>query len=145
MKNIRSQAFVAVYLMLQKDDQILMLLRKNTGYCDGQYSLVAGHVDEGESATAAMIREAKEEANIEIRADQIRVVHVMHRRADRLNVDIFYECKNWQGAIFNREPDKCAELKFFPLDRLPVNAIEYVSQAIRRAAEGKHFSELGWP
>ena len=40
------RAIVSVYLVLQNTDgKVLLLLRKNTGYCDGQYGLPAGHVD----------------------------------------------------------------------------------------------------
>ena len=64
IKKIRHTIIPAVYLILERDNKILMLRRFNTGYCDGQYSLVAGHVDAGESVTTTMIREAREEANI---------------------------------------------------------------------------------
>jgi len=54
----------ASYLVLIEDNKILLQRRFNTGYEDGKYSLVAGHVDEGETFTEAIIREVKEEAGI---------------------------------------------------------------------------------
>lgn len=39
----------AVYLLLIKENQILLLKRANTGYEDGNYSLVAGHIDGNET------------------------------------------------------------------------------------------------
>lgn len=57
---------VAVHLFLVKDDKILLLRRSNTGYEDEMYSIVAGHIDGDEDAKTAMIREAREEAGIEI-------------------------------------------------------------------------------
>ena len=68
------------YLILRREKQILLHLRKNTGYCDGQYGLVAEHVEANESATAAMMREAREEAGIELDPSALRVVHTMHRQ-----------------------------------------------------------------
>ena len=57
---------VAVHLLLVKDDRILLLKRYNTGYEDGNYSVVAGHSDGGEDLKTAMIREGREEAGIEV-------------------------------------------------------------------------------
>jgi len=79
LKKRSPTTFVCVYLILKRGDQMCLLLRKNTGYYDGYYGLIAGHVEEGESAVAGMIREAYEEAGIELIASQINVVHVMHR------------------------------------------------------------------
>jgi 8-oxo-dGTP diphosphatase len=71
----RSEAVVNTYLLLRKEKKILLSLRKNTGY----YGLVSGHVEDQESASSAMIREAKEEVNI-IRSESLKVVHLMHRK-----------------------------------------------------------------
>ena len=67
-----------------------MLLRQNTGYLDNYWSFPAGHVETGESATEGMIREAREELGIILSPDNLQVVHVMHRKTNRLNVDIFF-------------------------------------------------------
>lgn len=47
--------------------EILLALRKNTGYRDGKYELPGGHVEEGEDLMQAMVREAKEELMIEVK------------------------------------------------------------------------------
>ena len=56
--------FVAVYLLLLREGHVLLLRRHNTGYEDGNYSVIAGHVDPGERVTQALVREAAEEAGI---------------------------------------------------------------------------------
>ena len=67
------EAKVAVHLILTNDDdEILMLRRVDTGYKDGEYGLVSGHVEEGENLKSAMIREASEEAGIAISPDALR-------------------------------------------------------------------------
>ena len=57
---------VAVHLILVQDSKVLLLRRYNTGYEDGNYGVVAGHLERDEEIVAAMVREAREEAGIEI-------------------------------------------------------------------------------
>ncbi len=59
MKEERYKFICAVYLLLIKENQILLLKRANTGYEDGKYSLVSGHMDGNETIKQAMIRESK--------------------------------------------------------------------------------------
>ena len=62
----RFKLVVAVHLILIEDGKILLLRRYHTGYEDGNYSVVAGHIDGDESVIKAMQREALEEAGITI-------------------------------------------------------------------------------
>ena len=72
--------FVAVYLLLLREGQVLLLRRHNTGYEDGKYSVIAGHVDPGERITQALIREAAEEAGIQLDAEEVHFVCVIQRQ-----------------------------------------------------------------
>ena len=137
-------ASVNAYLFLRKQEEMLLHLRKNTGYCDGMWGLVAGHVEEGEPATAAIAREAFEEAGITIDPRKLRPVHIMHRQTNRMNVDLFFECSHWEGEIVNCEPHKCERLAFFPIHALPTNMFEYCKFAWDAASQGEWYSELGW-
>ncbi|MGL4539936.1 MAG: NUDIX domain-containing protein [Candidatus Rhabdochlamydia sp.] len=76
----RSGVCLNVYLIVKKKNAILLSLRQNTGYYDGSYGLVSGHVEEEESAINALIREAKEEAGIQLFSSQIKPIHIMHRK-----------------------------------------------------------------
>lgn len=135
----------AVYLVLRKDDKVLLLRRANTGYQDGKYSLVAGHLDGGELATEAMAREAKEEAGILIDVQKLKLVHMAHRLArEQVNqerIDIFFETWDWKGHIKNLEPEKCDELEWFPIDKIPVNTIPFVKLVLSNIKNSIYYSE----
>ena len=141
---MKGKTFVAVYLVLLRGDEVLLSLRENTGYADGQWSLVAGHQEVGEAATAAMIREALEEAGIIINKKDLIPIHIMHRNTNREAVDIFFECHQWENTPENKEQHKCGGLKFFSLQELPDNTLDFVKEAIKRGMEGDFFSEQGW-
>jgi 8-oxo-dGTP diphosphatase len=143
-KRSRKRSSINVYLVIKQRDKILLALRKNTGYEDGNYSLVAGHVEPKESAIDAAIREAKEEIGIDIEVSDFELVHTMHRNTDRDNVDLFFLCKKWAGNLENIEPDKCVHIKFFEENELPENMAGYVKKAVQFIRQGVTYSEYGW-
>jgi ADP-ribose pyrophosphatase YjhB (NUDIX family) len=142
---MRSSFLVAVHLFFLRDGKILLLRRFNTGYEDGKYSVVAGHVDAGETVTHAAIREAMEEAGVVLCPEDLQVVHVMNRKSNDERVDFFIVVKAWGGEVTNTEPDKCDDLAWFPLEDLPVNMIPYVRFGIENYQKGILYSEFGWP
>ncbi|HEC35073.1 MAG TPA: NUDIX domain-containing protein, partial [Anaerolineae bacterium] len=89
MTEDRFRLLSAVHLFLVRDGKVLLLRRFNTGYEDGKYSVIAGHLDGNEEIKTAMIREAREEAGIEIAPQDLQVVGVMHRRSDDERIDFF--------------------------------------------------------
>ena len=51
-------------------------------------------------------------------------------------VDIVYICKDYAGDI-KANPNECADVRFFPLDRLPENMSPPVARAIQKYADRK--------
>jgi 8-oxo-dGTP diphosphatase len=135
---------LAVHILLLRDDQVLMLRRQNTGYADGQFSLVAGHVTHGETVVQGAIREAKEEVGIDLSEDDLRFELVMHRRDDCERIDFFFSAVHWSGKVTNAEPDKCSELIWCSPDDLPVDTVPYVAQAFQNWRHGMVCSLYGW-
>lgn len=141
----RFKLVVAVHLILIENGKILLLRRYNTGYEDGNYSVVAGHIDGNESVIKAMQREALEEAGISINEEDLKIVYAMHRKAkDRESIDYFLLCEKYTGEIRIMEKDKCDELEFYDLDKMPINLIPYVKKAIEDYRNNIHFSVYGW-
>lgn len=148
MNKLRHKNVIASYLTLVKDDKILLQRRYNTGYQDGNYSMVAGHVDPAETFTQCIIREAQEEAGIILQPEDLEVAHVMHRNSgvdvDNERVDVFYTAKKWEGEILNKEPHKCDDLSWFDINSIPENVIPYIKQAIEFIRIKVNYSEHGW-
>ena len=145
-ENQRHGIIPAAYVILKQDGKVLLQLRANTGYEDGQYGLVAGHVEPGESFTVGIIREAKEEAGIDLSPEQLKPVHFMHRGGapDNERADMFFVAEHWGGEVQNMEPHKCDGLHWFALDELPENVVPYVREALLSVEEGIFYSELDW-
>ena len=141
----RFQLRSAVYLILLSDSDVLLSRRYNTGWQDGQYSLVAGHLDGNETVTSAALREAKEEIGIDILPADIKIVHTMHRIAKPglEYIDFFAVAQKWDGVPAILEPDKCDDLNWFPVYQLPNNVLAYVKLAISHHLRGQTFSEYG--
>ncbi|MDR0300957.1 MAG: NUDIX domain-containing protein [Treponema sp.] len=136
---------VAVHLFLLDGENILLLKRYNTGYEDGNYSVIAGHLDGNEDVYNAMIREAKEEAGIDIELKDIKIVQVMHRKKpNEERIDYFFCCNKWSNEVKNAEPEKCSELKWYPIKNLPENTIEYIKFSIKNFLEDNSFTLFGW-
>jgi len=140
----RFKLISSVHLFLIHDQNVLLLRRFNTGYEDGNYSVVAGHLDGDEEVKAAMIREAHEEAGIELRWEDLEVVGVMHRKSNDERVEFFLVAERWTGELRNCEPDRCDELAWYDMDRLPMNVLPYVRKALENYFAGKWFDSFGW-
>jgi 8-oxo-dGTP pyrophosphatase MutT (NUDIX family) len=144
-KRDRFKMPVAVHLLLEQDGKLLMPRRSNTGYEDGKWSLPAGHVDQDESATTALVRETKEELGILIK--DFSFVHALHKKDPvdgEERIDLFFNCTKWKGVVTKMEPDKCSALEWYNPNELPSDTIEYIKHAINAILQGSKFSEFGW-
>lgn len=138
--------WVSANLHLVRDGSILLLRRFNTGWKDGQYGVVAGHVDGNETIGHAMVREAQEEAGIDIAESDVTVVHAQHRISrDSEYIDFHLIANSWSGEPSNLEPDKCDDLSWHPLNQLPENTIPYMRLAFECIQKGVPFSEWREP
>lgn len=136
--------FATVHIFLLRGEKLLMLRRFNTGFEDGKYSVVAGHLDGGETVRQGAIREVREEAGVEINPDTLQVVGVIHRNSDHERIDFFLAATDWEGEPDNLEPQFCDDLCWAPLGSLPENTIPYVRRAIENYQGGIWFDEYGW-
>lgn len=135
----------AIFLLLIKDHQVLMMRRQNTGWGDGNYDLVAGHIDGNEHFSTALIREAKEEVGITISPKEVRFVNLTHclgLKESKEYIYVSFEVNKWQGKPTICEPEYCNELTWFPLDKLPANMTPGSRIALEAYTKGQVYSEI---
>lgn len=144
MKDERHKALLAVHILLLDGDKVLLTRRFNTGYMDGFYSLPAGHIEENEPARKATARETKEEIDVLVKEENLKLVHLMHIKTNKFYIYLFFEASIWDGKPHICEPDKCDDLGFFPLDDLPPDITPATKHVLECVKRGDVFSELGW-
>ena len=106
--------------------QVLLQLRRNTGYMDGHWACGAsGHVEAAESVVETALRETREELGVSVSAADLSPLTAMHRTNDlggaalEQRIDMFFTLRAWTGAPAVREPAKNAGLRWFSLVDLP--------------------------
>jgi 8-oxo-dGTP diphosphatase len=138
---------VVVILLKRPDGKILIQRRQNTGYMDGSLLPPAGHLDGGEPASTAAIREAKEELDIDIDPNDLIFKHIKHKPklqdGDQEYLGLFFECRKWQGEIKINEPEKCSEqLWLTPTEYINhPDSIPHVAKTIELIKAGQVYSE----
>lgn len=144
--DVRATYPAAVYLCLFDGGRILLQRRCGTGYRDGELSLPAGHIEPGESATAAVLREAREETGLVLDPAHVRLALVQHGRADGdTYIDFFFAADLPAGVRpIVGEPDKASELVWAEADALPEDVIPVIRHGIEALLRGETYTEYGW-
>jgi len=140
---------VDVLLVLTRGDHLLLALRENTGYADGQWNLPSGKLEHGEDALTGMIREAREEIGLHLRPADLRLATTVHHRtpggATRIGL-VFAALHDpvRQGTPANAEPHKCAAIDWFPADNPPRPTVSYTATCIRAFRAAAPFALCGF-
>lgn len=143
MKKEREKFLSSIYLIIKNDkNQILLQRRQGTKLWPGFLALPAGHIDEGENAYEALIREAKEELNILVNINDIIDTFIVNRKNKSLSpyYDVYFEISKYEGEIIINEPEKCSELLWADINNLPTDMIEFEKEAINNNLKGIKFS-----
>ena len=130
----RNKLPISVQLLLENQNKILLMKRKNTGYGDGKYSLPGGHVEANEEIRKALVREAKEEIGININVEDVEFYKVLNRKVSENQeyVDFVFKTNRWSGDVSNNEKDKCEEIIWADKDQIPENTLDFIPKLLSK-------------
>lgn len=145
MEEKRNKLPVTALIILMKEDKFLLLKRINTGYEDGKYSFLGGHVEKQEEIREAAIREAKEEIGITIKKEDLYIKHVFNiRTIDNAYIYFIFICNKWEGQPKIMEKDKCDEIKWVKQSDIPENTIQFVKDIFKEENKDEFYIPYGW-
>lgn len=137
----------ASYVVLTREvagrTEVALQRRRGTGFMDGWWACAAaGHVEAGESAAAAAIAEAREELGITVAREDLEPLTTVQRHSltglpREQRADMFFRVRRWSGEPSLQEPDKAAELVWFPLDDLPEQVVPHELMVLEAVRAGR--------
>ena len=142
-KQPENRPFVGIGVMIQnKNGEVLIGLRKSK-HAKGAWSFPGGHLEFGETIFETATRETREETGLVINkfalisvADQRRYIKTEGKHY--LNIGV--KGKYTGGKVKIMEPDKCAEWRWFALDKLPHPLLEGTELMIKNFLAGKIYN-----
>lgn len=140
----------AVFLIIMKNEKnkakILLQKRQNTGYMDNMWDLCAsGHIESGESAKNAIIREANEEIGIKILKDNLEFAGFYYNNIQgKTYCYIYFVADKYENTPRINEKDKCSALEWFDIENLPSNMIADRKTSVLNYLNNEYFGEIGW-
>jgi 8-oxo-dGTP diphosphatase len=145
----RQRCTLDVFLLLTRNDHVLLALRQGTGFADGMWNLPSGKAETAESAAAAVIREAHEELGIRLADHDLSFAATVHCRntATDTRVGLFFHAATKDspmGSPFNAEPHKCAKIDWYPMAMLPSTTMPYSALGVSLYQRKAHFGTIGW-
>lgn len=138
-------AIPAVFVLFRSNGKVLLVLRQNTGWSDGMYTMPAGHVEAKETCLAAAMREAKEEVGVTVEESDLEHCLTIHEtNATEERFGLTFEASKWKGEPFNAEPEIHGEVAWFDTDNLPSNMVPQAKFSLEQIKAGKTYAEYGW-
>lgn len=133
-------------LIFNNEGKILAILRRNKPDA-GNYNLVGGRMDDGETVAQAVIREIKEEVGLSVYEKDVEVVSAIHRLINNEepkwnSIEFVVIIKRFEGVAQNLEPEFCERLDWLDADNLPENITPYAKIAIDNYLHKHLFSEV---
>ncbi|MFV0627302.1 MAG: nucleotide triphosphate diphosphatase NUDT15 [Alphaproteobacteria bacterium] len=113
---------IGVYILNEKNELLIGLRKSKHG--NGTWSPPGGKLEFGEDFETCGIRETKEECNLILKNEDIKILGVtndIHENEGKHFVTIHLFTKKFSGNLKTNEPDKFEIWKWASLDDLPKN------------------------
>ncbi|MEU5425881.1 NUDIX domain-containing protein [Streptomyces olivoreticuli] len=143
----RYRSIVDVFMLLQRDDgRVLLVRRTGDTYASGQLCPPSGHLEEGESVLAGAIREAAEEVGVGVDVADVSFAHLIHHRSPEgeARLGTAFLAQRWSGTPCNREPRKHSELVWADPATPPADCVAYTAALLAMVDAGARCSVHGW-
>lgn len=111
---------VGLYIINENNELLLGLRKSNHG--NATWSPSGGKLEFGEEFTDAAIRETKEETNLDINPEDIKIIGItndLHISEKKHIITIHMITNKYSGDVKLMEPDKFEKWQWFSLDNLP--------------------------
>jgi len=91
---------IALLALVNEKNEVLISLRKDKKEYDGYWEYPGGKVEEGETIEQGIIREIKEEINLEISKNCIApLTFAVDQNGARQTILFLYVCRKWEGSV----------------------------------------------
>lgn len=114
------------------DGEGRILLGRRNGSCRGLWCIPCGYVEYDEDVYEAVVREFKEETNLDISITGLLAVHSNFHNPDSHTVGIWFGAEVTGGDL--RAQGDLDRVGFFPLDQLPPLAFPTDEKVIKELA-----------
>ena len=108
----KNLVIVASIALIDANDQILIAKRPNKKHLSGFWEFPGGKVEKGESPEYALIREVKEELNIDINNKCIAPLTFSEFNYEKFHLLLLlYVCRRWEGEPMSMEKNEIKWVK----------------------------------
>lgn len=129
----------AVGLIIIKDNQIF-LAKRLKGLGKDKWGTVGGHIEVGETPQQAIVREAKEEFDIEV--GNLKFLCLGYELyGEKQYLDVIFTGDILSGEPKNMEPEKKDGLGWYDLNNLPGELFKPVELALHVLKTGERYFE----
>lgn len=104
---------------------------------EGTWTIPGGKLDFGESLEAGVVREVKEETNIDVNEEDLEFVSLSNDMVETAHfVTVGFLCAKWKGEPEVMEPDEITEWGWFDIENLPEPMFFPSAREIKNYREG---------